>query len=174
KSFLHAASVWGRLYIIAVLISGSRSKPPYNWVLFALMFSMFATPLANTKAIMHFIPHDQLRHKLTFYALIFAGFSFSYGRTEAFKILENPDVTVDVVMSKLDGLSKNPSDIAYLGYVGDRYFLYDRTTSQIVIVLASSIPNLHLAIKKSAFLPFDWSMEDKKEQPKGEKSEQNK
>ncbi|ONN65339.1 hypothetical protein BTM36_15220, partial [Herbaspirillum sp. VT-16-41] len=25
KSFLHAASVWGRLYIIAVLISGSRS-----------------------------------------------------------------------------------------------------------------------------------------------------
>ncbi|WP_288392135.1 hypothetical protein, partial [uncultured Herbaspirillum sp.] len=26
KSFLHAASVWGRLYIITVLISGSRSR----------------------------------------------------------------------------------------------------------------------------------------------------
>ncbi|RAM61344.1 hypothetical protein RB24_25600, partial [Herbaspirillum rubrisubalbicans] len=28
KSFLHAASVWGRLYIITVLISGSRSPVP--------------------------------------------------------------------------------------------------------------------------------------------------
>ncbi|WP_288392097.1 hypothetical protein [uncultured Herbaspirillum sp.] len=28
KSFLHAASVWGRLYIITVLISGSRSMTP--------------------------------------------------------------------------------------------------------------------------------------------------
>ncbi|WP_288393484.1 hypothetical protein, partial [uncultured Herbaspirillum sp.] len=28
KSFLHAASVWGRLYIITVLISGSRSELP--------------------------------------------------------------------------------------------------------------------------------------------------
>lgn len=123
------------VHISVVVLIGIFGQAPEKWFVVASLASVLSVPLSHLAFFISVIPDPRIRGSVLFLLFLVAGMAFAYGRLDAHlaKTGFSPQV-VDVTRSNLSLQSDKKKPVAYLGYVGGYFMLYESATGSVVIM----------------------------------------
>lgn len=123
------------LLAVAVVVLAVYGREPGKWLIVATMVSLFSIPLSHVDALIELMPNPRTRATLLWFFIFLPAAAFSGGRIEAFivKAGRSPQI-VDADRSMLPLVEDKEHRVAYLGFIGGTYLLFEEKTGQIVLV----------------------------------------
>lgn len=137
------------LQVVIICMVAIYGPEPRKWIVVAALVSLFSAPLSHLEFLIERIPNPRARMTSLLLVLLLPGIAFAFGRQEAFLIKSgHPNQTVDIKRSNLPFLEDATKPVAYLGFVGGTYILYETKTEQVVLLKQHDKSQLFLTSRK--------------------------
>jgi hypothetical protein len=137
------------LQVVVICMMAIYGPEPRKWIVVASLVALFSAPLSHLEFLIERIPNPRARMTSLFLVLLLPGIAFAFGRQEAYLIKSgHPNQTVDIKRSNLPLSEDATKPVAYLGFVGGTYILYETKTEQLVLVKQQDNSQLYLTPRK--------------------------
>ncbi|WP_029046257.1 hypothetical protein [Cupriavidus sp. amp6] len=126
----------GVLYYASIVLIAYFGRTPLKWVVVGMLCGIAAAQFtAETPALRRLFPSRRARTFMVTMMVALLGAAFGHGQLHAERAKEgNGPMKVDGKRSNLP-LQESPEKPAVLlGFVGDRYFIYERATGSVIVV----------------------------------------